>query len=236
VYVRRVNGEVLDFDHRGWLYEDSAMFYDFKTDSLWVQATGTAVHGPLKGTRLERLPATQSTWEHWRKLYPETRVLSRSRADSDRHWRDSYSQYYATGKGIRYQRHAPLHFGLAVVLPGEQKLYPFAELEKTPVLSDRVDGQPVVIVYHKESNTAVAFDPRHEGRQLEFDVAGVEKSDVRLTDRQTKAVWSGLTGRCLEGPAKGARLQQLTTTQFVVENWPLHYPKGAVFSSADRRR
>ena len=42
MYARRVNGEVLDFDHRGWLYEESFLFYDFKTDSLWVQATGEA--------------------------------------------------------------------------------------------------------------------------------------------------------------------------------------------------
>jgi hypothetical protein len=58
VYARRVKGEVLDFGHRGWLYEESFLFYDRQTDSLWVQATGEAVHGPYKGTRLERLPAT----------------------------------------------------------------------------------------------------------------------------------------------------------------------------------
>jgi Protein of unknown function (DUF3179) len=226
-----VNDEILDFDHRGWLYEESFVFYDFKTDSLWVQATGEAVHGPLKGSRLERLPATQSTWERWRKSHPGTRVLSRPRAITDRYWVDSYTGYYESGRGVRYQRHAPLGFGLALLLPGEQKLYPFQELDETPVLADRVDGQPVVIVYHKESGTAVAFDRKQQGRELDFILSAVDRDDVQLTDRQTQSTWSGLTGQCLKGASKGAQLRQMTTTQFVVENWPLHYPKGAVYSN-----
>ena len=60
-------------------------------------------------------------------------------------------------------------------------------------------------------------------------IAGVQTNDLRLTDRRTHSTWSGLTGRCLEGPSKGAQLRQLTSTQFVVENWPLHYPKAAVY-------
>lgn len=232
MYVRRVNGEVLDFDHRGWLMEESFLFYDLKSDSLWPQATGEAVHGPMKGARLERLPATQTTWERWRKLYPDTQVLSRPRALADRYWADSYTNYYATGRGVHYKREAPLNFGLAVILPAEQKLYPFRELEKSPVLGDWVGGQPVLIVYHEESRTAVAFDPEHSGKQLDFDLAGVQENDVRLTDWQTRSTWSGLTGKCLDGPARGGQLRQLTTTQFVVENWPLHYPKAPVFRAA----
>jgi hypothetical protein len=77
----------------------------------------------------------------------------------------------------------------------------------------------------------VAFDRRHKGRELDFGPAQVEEKDVRLTDRQTGSVWSGLTGRCLQGPYQGAQLRQLTTTQFVVENWPLHYPKAPVYQA-----
>jgi hypothetical protein len=226
VYVRRVKDQVLDFGHRGWLYEESFLFYDFQTDSLWVQATGEAVHGPLKGTVLERLPATHTTWSQWRRLHPETRVLSHP--NSIDFWRDSYSRYYETGAGIKYQRHAPLHFGLAVVLKDQQKLYPFTELEKTTIVQDQVNGQPVIVVFHKPSRTAVAFSRRMEKETVEFAVLKTDE-DVILRDSLTQSRWSGLTGACLDGPKKGTALSQLNTTVFVVENWPPHYPKGAVY-------
>jgi hypothetical protein len=226
-----VKDQVLDFGHRGWLREESFLFYDYQTDSLWEQATGEAIHGAYKGTRLERLPATQTTWSVWRTQYPQTRVLSRSADKSVRYWRDRYDRYYETGNGVAYQRHAPLGFGLAVVLPGEQKLYPFRELEKKGILADRVAGEPVVIVLHRPSRTAAAFDPRHEGRVYEFGSAEVGATDVLVKDRQTGSTWSGLTGRCLDGAAKGTQLRQVTTTQFVVETWRLHYPKGAIYEA-----
>jgi hypothetical protein len=233
VYVRRVKGEVLDFGHRGWLYEESFLFYDRGTDSLWVQATGEAVHGAYKGTRLERLPATQTTWSEWVHLHPETQVLHRTRTVD--FWRDSYSDYYQTGKGIKYQRNAPLNFGLAVILADEQKLFPFGELEKKPVVNDRVGGQPIVVFFHAASRTAVAFDPRLQDRILELEVERTDKDDLILKDRQTASTWSGLTGRCLTGSAKGSQLRQLTTTQFVVENWSLQYPKGHVYRTTGEK-
>jgi hypothetical protein len=231
VYVRRVKDRVLDFNHRGWLYEESFTLYDYETDSLWVQATGKAVAGPLQGTQLERLPATQSTWQTWRRLHSDTRVLARVLGRNSEYHRDSYTRNYETGQGIMYQRAHPVQFGLGLILPGEQKLYPFAVLAKTPVVSDQVAGQAVLVVYHSASRTAVAFEPRYQGRLLDFVVLAPQESDILLTDRQTKSVWSGLTGLALSGPAKGERLRQWTTTQWVVENWPLHYPKGAIYTS-----
>jgi hypothetical protein len=229
VYARRVGDKVLDFNHRGWLYEETFTFYDYETDSLWVQATGLAVAGAYKGTYLQRLPSVQTIWSQWKSLHPDSRVLARVLDGNSAYWKDSYESYYQTGSGIKYQRHHTLSFGMAVVLPGGQKLYPFQELEKKPVLADRVAGEPVLVVFQPASRTAVGFDPRQNGQALDFPDYHVDKTDVTLTDKQTRSSWSGLTGRCLAGPSKGAHLRQLTTTQWIVENWPLHYPKGPVY-------
>jgi Protein of unknown function (DUF3179) len=229
VYARKVADDVLDFGHRGWLYEESFLFYDYQSDSLWLQATGEAVHGKYQGTKLDRLPATQTTWSEWRQLHPDTQALSRPQNKNARYHRDSYELYYATGKGIKYQRHKELTFGLAVIKPGGPKLYPFAELEKQPMIADQIGSEAVLVVFHSPSRTAVAWEPRYEGQVLGFDPPKVEKADLLLTDRRTGSIWSGLTGRCLEGPAKGKQLRQLTTTQFVVENWLLHYPQAPIY-------
>ena len=229
MYARKVGDQILDFDHRGWLYEESFMFYDYQTDSLWVQATGQAVDGKYKGTKLDRLPATQTTWSEWRRLHPNTLVLSRPKNKNAKYWHDSYEFNYATGTGIKYQRHKAVSFGLAVILPSGQKLYPFEELEKQPVLTDQIGNDLVLIVFHAASRTAVAWDPRYGGKTLEFASPKIEKTDVLLTDRGTDSTWSGLTGRCISGKGQGGQLRQLTSSQFVVENWPLHYPAAPIY-------
>ncbi len=229
MYARRVNDKVLDFGHRGWLYEESFLFYDRQTDSLWVQATGEAVHGKYKGTRLKRLPSTMTTWSEWRHLHPQTRVLSRPKWQTTDYWHDSYETYYATGRGIKYHHGGPLHFGLAVIGKSEQKLYPFSELAKKPVLRDTVDGEPVLVIYHAASRTAVAFDPRVDGKVLDFQLAEVTPTDVLLQERGSHSKWSGLTGRWLDSQGKAKALRPRISTPFVVENWKLHYPHGAVY-------
>lgn len=230
MYVRRVKDEVLDFDHRGWLYEESFTMYDLATDSLWVQAQGEAIHGKYKGTRLERLPATQTTWKQWRQQHPDTLVLGRSMVRALDYWRDSYTGYYETGRGIKYQRGKPLGFGLAVTLPTAQKLYPFRALADSPVLADRLGDVDLIVVLHAASRTAVAFERTLDGRPLDFAPAGVKDDDVLLRDRQTQSTWSGLTGRGLDGPHKGKQLRQVVATLFIVENWPLHYPDAPVYN------
>ena len=229
MYARKVKNETLDFSHRGWLYEETFLFYDYQTDSLWVQATGQAVAGSFKGTTLDRLPATQTTWSEWRQLHPDTRVLSRPKQKNVRYWHDSYDLYYATGKGIKYQRHKQLSFGLGVITSAGQKLYPFEELEKRPVIMDQIGSDQVLVVFHSSTRTALAWEPLYKGQKLEFELSKNEKADLTLTDRQTRSSWSGLTGRSTAGPAKGAQLRQLNTTQFVVENWPLHYPDAPIY-------
>ena len=184
------------------------------------------MHGPYKGTSLERLPATQTVWSKWRSLYPDTKVLGRF--DNVSNWHDTYDSYYQTGHGIMHQHNGPLHFGLAVILAREQKLYPFAEVEKTTLVQDRVAGLPVLVVLEKATRTAVAFEARVQGKDLEFEPA----KDLILHDRGTKSQWAGLTGKCLEGPLKGTALRQLTTTLFVAENWRLHYPDGKVYQAS----
>jgi hypothetical protein len=229
VYVRRVHGKVLDFGHRGWLLNESFLFYDTSTDSLWLQATGEAVHGPYKGTRLERLPATHTTWEQWRARHPDTLVLGRPACDRHHFERDGYDRYYQTGNGIAYCRNRPLTLGIAAILPETQKLYPFAALEKAGAVSDELGGLPVLVVYHPPSRTGMIFERRAGGQVLELVPAAIGTEDVLLTDRRTGASWSGLRGECLRGPARGSRLRQLLSTQFVLENWRLHYPRGAVY-------
>jgi len=55
-FDRRVDGRVLTFKTSGLLLDANKLMVDDETGSLWRQATGEAVSGPLRGTRLDLLP------------------------------------------------------------------------------------------------------------------------------------------------------------------------------------
>ena len=53
--------------------------YDTKSSSYWLQETGKALAGPLKGKTLPTLDEKQwqqrVRWDEWVKLHPNTQVL-----------------------------------------------------------------------------------------------------------------------------------------------------------------
>src|SRR5262249_49061347 len=102
-------------------------------------------------------------------------------------------------------------------------------LNKAPVVQDSIASQSVLVVLHRPTGTALAFDPTVAGQVLEFEYVNTTDHDVILRDRQTGTLWSGLTGRAQSEGGGQPQLRQLRTSQFVVSNWPQHFPDAAVF-------
>jgi hypothetical protein len=222
VYVREIQGEVLDFGHRGWLLDESFIFYDKTYDSLWVQATGQCIAGKFRGERLQAIPVTHTTWAAWSSLYADTLVLAKPSHRIGQYLHDSYEPAY---------RQWGTQFGLAVFAGDGAKLYPLEELRGVPVVQDAIGGQAVLIVYHEPSGTALAFDSTIAGQLIEFEHVETTEHDVMIRDRSSGGTWSGLSGRARAPRGAGPQLQQLRTSQFVVSKWHKHFPGAAVFGT-----
>ena len=221
MYVRKIGEQKLEFGHRGWLLDESFIFYDRRYDSLWVQATGTCIDGKFKGHQLATIPVTHTTWGRWRTLHPDTGVLAKPAELLERYREDVY--------GALHERNET-RFGLAVFVGDRQKFYPLEELHGDPVVTDEIAGQPVLVVFHAPSRTAVAFDPTVEGELVRFELAEVTDDDVLLRFGKS-GIWSGLTGRALRSDDETRSLRQLRSTQFAAEKWPYHYPGGPVYKT-----
>jgi hypothetical protein len=210
VYGRRLDGETLSFGHEGILYENSFVMYDRKTESLWVHVTGRAVWGPLKGKRLEFFPSTVTTWQQWKGAHPQTLVLPGYRRGG----------FMGTYHGLT----RPEDLGLAVVVRFRGKLFPFAALERTPVVNDRFEEAPLLVYWSKADGTAVAWRRVVGGRELTFEPrAGV------LHDRETGSRWSWLRGEATAGPLRGERLEPVSHNPILVERFRAFYPDGPVY-------
>jgi len=76
---------------------------------------------------------------------------------------------------------------IGVTIGGEARAYPVDPMWEplNEVLSDTLGGAPLTVTWCPVAHTAVVYDPRLEGRQLELGVVGLQNGVSILYDRQT---------------------------------------------------
>ena len=147
MYSREVNGQELTFGVSGKLIMNGMVMYDHQTDSLWAQVIGVSVQGEFSGTKLDFVPAVQTTWGTWLKQHPDTLVLDKG----GYYLADPYRSYYAQDYGgiIRPtnidDRLTQKEFVVGVTLGDAVKAYPFRTLNETPAINDTVGGTEIVV-------------------------------------------------------------------------------------------
>jgi hypothetical protein len=169
-FYSRAGGEVRRFGVSGLLYNSNLLLYDRQTESLWSQALGQAVTGPLRGTRLEPLPLTHTTWSAWLAEHPHTRVLSRATGHDRDYDQDPYLDYREK-RGVFFplshqdERYPPKTWVLGVEVGEAVRAYPFPELAAVGgEVVDTLGGTTVRVVLDAEHQSARAMDG--EGRGL----------------------------------------------------------------------
>ena len=69
------------------------LLYDRQTQSLWSQIRRQAVSGPMKGMKLQVIPAEHTEWADWKQRYPATQVLSIETGYERDYSRNPYAGY-----------------------------------------------------------------------------------------------------------------------------------------------
>lgn len=212
VYDRRVDGRVLSFGNTSALYQSDLVMIDRETRSYWWQVSGEAIVGTLTGTRLRVLPSTTTTWGEWKRLHPDTSVLSRETGYARSYEQDPFAGYegvvdagrfaFPVTDAARDERLPPAEQVLGVRVGGESTAYPLRMLGDAAV-NDSVGGRAVVVFSRAQGPSGAAFSPIVAGRRLTF-----EFRDGAFRDRETGSVWT-LAGRAEAGPLAGASLEPL---------------------------
>jgi uncharacterized protein DUF3179 len=161
------------FGVSGLLYNSDVLLYDRATQSLWSQILQAAISGPLKGTRLESVPLTHTTWADWRRRHPRTEVLSTVTGFTRDYGTDPYAGYDRIQRLMfevenRDDRFPLKEWVLGVEVSGKAKAYPFSVLARAVdakgELTDIVGGKRLRVRYDRIHATAEAFDA--DGRPL----------------------------------------------------------------------
>lgn len=100
MYQADLNGTHHELGTSGFLYRSNKLMYDHATKSFWSTLQGEPVVGPLvgKGIKLKRRHVVTTTWGEWKRLHPETTVLS---------LRTGHRRDY--GEGVAYQKYFATH-------------------------------------------------------------------------------------------------------------------------------
>lgn len=140
MHTRNLDGRVLRFGHRGWLWHNAFLLYDHGTDSIWHHQTGRAMSGELRGRALGRVPSALMTYGAWLEEHPGTLVLPKPGDPAIPVDTDSYAS-----------RNATLQVGLGVEVPGAERLYPLPRLAGHGLVEEDLAGVPLVVAAHLPS-------------------------------------------------------------------------------------
>ncbi len=212
VYDRRLEGMLLTFGNTSALYESDLVMFDRQTSSFWWQTAGEAIVGTLTGKHLTPLPSVTTTWGQWKRLHPDTLVLSRETGFVRPYEFDRFLGFeeqinaggfpFPVSDAVRDGRLAPADEVLGVTLRGESKAYPLRLLGDAAV-NDSLGGERIAVFSSAEGPSGRAFEAEVDGRELTFIYR-----DNAYVDKETGSQWD-LSGRAIKGPLQGKRLRPL---------------------------
>jgi hypothetical protein len=158
-----VGGEARQFGVSGLLYNSDMLLYDRQSESLWSQILGEAISGPLRGTPLQAIPITHTTWGAWQEE-GASRVLSLDTGHISDYSRSPYGNYDDNEAiyfpvSARSRQYHPKERVLGIELDGAAKAYPFAELAKSESpLHDMIGERKVVVEFDAVTRSGRIFD------------------------------------------------------------------------------
>lgn len=212
VFDRKLEDRTVTLGVSGLLWETNLVMYDKETGSLWSQAIGEAMRGPLVGKKLKVIPATLTDWRSWARRKQDTTVAFLPRTTA-RH----SSNFNSYDQGLV----------VSVTYLGKTKAWPIDTLSDSSLVPDTIGKTPVVITHHRPSFSFNVFLTKVGETPVELSV-----DKDHLIDKKTGTRWDVLTGDPVSGPLKSA-LTALPAIMSDAAVWSLYHPDGEVAGMGD---
>ena len=232
-----INGQKTEFGVSGLLYNSNLIAYDRMTDSFWSQMGLQCVQGELKGYRPETIPLIETTWETWKAMYPDSKVLSDKTGIYP-----SYDQYPYIISGKDYREDEVIMFPVdtddkrlhrkdkvhGVIVRETSKVYRIKNFSRSvETVNDMIDSVPIVVVGSRTKKFALSFERSLEdGTVLEFSPVK-NKLPVAMEDNEG-TLWDVL-GYAVSGPRKGTQLKLTESFTSYWFAWGTFYPDAEIY-------
>ncbi|MFT4925879.1 MAG: hypothetical protein ACI8WB_001974 [Phenylobacterium sp.] len=201
------------FGVSGLLYNSNLILYDRQTDSMWAQMLSKSVRGERSTELSHNSHVIETTWAHWKAMYPQTQVLSDNTGISRDYDAYPYGSYL-TNQTLLFSIEKPdarLHPKSRVVgikSGNTSKVYPIDALGSAlMVINDTVATAKVVVIGSAASRMGVAYSRAlADGTELTFS-ALPDQLPVVMEDQEGN-VWN-IHGEAVSGLRMGQTLPML---------------------------
>jgi hypothetical protein len=245
-YSLRLNDQARKLDFFG-LYNGVVTLCDRETSSVFLQVEGRFVTGPLLGSTLQPGPLLDTTWAQWKKLHPDTLVMS-PQTDYEKFYSpkdkpeprgyDRFPPPFLEQSMTRTDNRLPFFEKvLAVTLPvsgaqghlSQHRAYPLAALRSAGgAINDTWMEQPVAAFFDSDSLAAAAFLRELDGRTLTFETRKQADGLDAFVDKETGTRWD-IEGRAQTGPLKGKALSRLESHLSQWYGWVAYFPDTSIY-------
>jgi hypothetical protein len=173
---------------------------------------GTATCGPAarSGASLEIVPSIELRWDAWKRLHPNTVVVSEETGSVGDYGLNPHADYERADNGFILvpmevdDRRLPKERVLGIPAGGDGgPAFPFMELASSDRSAISTLNGAVVVLWDSSAEAAVAYSTEVEARRLEFAA-----TDSAYRDLQTGSQWR-LDGVAVAGPLSGSRLEPI---------------------------
>ncbi len=225
-------------------YNNNIIYLDAARGNYLQQLDGKVIAGPDTGAALEQHPLVQASWANWKALYPHTKLYYAPAAT----FRDKMvaamlgvlipisrlarrkSPWHRV-RGALDKRLPAMSFVFGVERGGECCAYPLEALRQTPVVNDKLGGEPIVVFYDAARDVGAVYSRQVDGRLLTFN-AERDGDGIIARDVETNTSWD-ITGAARgDGPAGRALTPLPHYNKLFWFSWALFKP-GTRISLAD---
>ncbi len=221
-----------DYGYEMYGWRKGVMVVRGKDGTLWSALSGTAIDGPKKGQRLERIPSLVTTWNHWLMLHPESTAydLFDGKTYKVHALPKRMSDEAKRSMGDVDKRLKPFAKVLGVEFPKARKAYGLDRLPERACLLDQVGDHAIAVLWYGPTGTAVAFNRRLGDRTLTLYADDVSPESAPFKDKETGSRWT-LAGRAVDGPLRGKELKWINSIQCRWYAWSAEHPETSVYDS-----
>lgn len=234
------DGSTVEFGTSGKLYNSNLVIYDRKSNSLWSQALAEGIVGEYSGVELERIPFDVAYWKEWKKLYPESKVLSRDTGSVRPYGADPYGDYYTNDLILFPVANDDKRLGLKEIIIGlenenQYKAYRLQDIEAKKAINDVIGQNKKIGLVSLEPFMVRVFDrviddvigDNEEGKKMVVDLF-YNTSDNTLIDRETGSELN-FEGKFIDGPLANKELKRIYMDQGFWFEWAAFHPETEVY-------
>ncbi|HLJ57495.1 MAG TPA: DUF3179 domain-containing (seleno)protein [Chthonomonadaceae bacterium] len=231
------------------LYNGIVTLCDRQTESVFLQAGGSYVTGPLLGKELQVEPLLDTTWGEWRRLHPDTLVMSPDSGYGSRYppkgvvvqrGNPSFPAPFFQASLTRVDKRLPMFemvLGVTIGKSGDaarsRRAYPVKSLsERGGVVDDTLADAPIAVLFDPATASASAVSRRIDGRTLTFEARKGDDGKAAFFDKETDTRWS-IEGLGEAGPLAGKSLTRLNAHLSQWYGWFATFPETTIYGRSD---